>query len=61
MPAPTLINDPVEIPTIEVIEPPWAPPNVRLNVPDIVPGLVKAIVPVPPTIELLAANVTKPA
>ena len=60
VPAPTLVNEPVEIPTIDVIEPPCAPPKVRSYVPVIVPAFDKAIVPVSPTIKVSSANVTKP-
>ena len=63
MPASCFINFPLfVVPIIDLIEPPCAPPKVRSNLgPVIVPTLVSAIVPVPPTIDEELPKVTKPA
>ena len=62
VPASCLVTVPVVVPMMEVRLPPCAPPRVKPKLaPVIVPTFVKAIVPVPPTIELALPRVTSPA
>ena len=61
VPAPCLVTVPDVVPMMEAIDPPWAPPRVKLKVaPVMVPLFVKSIAPVPPTIELAPLKVTRP-
>ena len=62
VPIPSLVTVPDVVPMMELMDPPCAPPRVRARVaPVIVPTFVKAMVPVPPTIELALPKVTRPA
>ena len=61
VPASCLVRVPAPVPMIEVMLPPDVPPKVSAYAPEMVPTLLIAMVPVPPTIEDALPKVIRPA